>query len=753
MKNLICFLFLLINLTGYAQKKATKAPKDTTATRQWVREYLQQQLKPTQTNIPLVPVCKSGLDLLTITPLEKGLEFSFQAVDVVSIDWSIVQGGKVVASGNTGKLTSSKVHLSQSLVPGAYELQIKATNCQSDEAKGRRGFVVEASAAPSSSPTSKTDEGAALRLVPLRDPLLPSVELTGELEIRYIESRPDLYLNPTIKVKDGLVLLTDAGASLQSANYTLNGWSDPEDCSKLIDEPILPYRKYHLTKWGVENPNIQDWWKTKWGTPKIAGQRSEVFFVVVPKNESWNPVGQSVNPIGRPKGFSDLPPFRLTTRTYGFEYEFKDETEARQDELSISFNRKSRHLKLYANGLEDFIRSRGYDRGTRRPFENFTEQDCIDFANSLPIDLITAFDWEPGAATSWIVNYNAPNFSKNMGLVIRRLRERGALAYNWLDVPSKNPSNVTLDGRLLSVYGDYKQEPPNLYEEAYKRIGDIQKQDNPYAIVNTGFGYKVYDNELLAEDVTGRNKSPQRTYLKALDATELWSRLFPEKPLVYFTWAFMEFDGMIGFPPNHVVNIPEHDATARRTDNKPLYSPDWFQDNLTLGLLNAKYLFYWSPGPVGWNPANTSQYNDAYTSGFSVWTFEEGKAPLTDKFYIGKEAMAITAVQGAAYTFSQMEKAADGKRYSIAYKYQRALKDGKLPEAKLVNRIDDGSWYTKSLIYEQPFGLVIENRGERFLLFQDVWARPGRWTDFEFELEGRRYVGRTEGNRLFVAKL
>jgi hypothetical protein len=174
---------------------------------------------------------------------------------------------------------------------------------------------------------------------------------------------------------------------------------------------------------------------------------------------------------------------------------------------------------------------------------------------------------------------------------------------------------------------------------------------------------------------------------------------------------------------------------------------------MTLGLLTAKYLFYWCPGPVGWNPANTSQYNNAYTNGFSVWTFEQGKAPLTDKFYIGKEAMAINATLKAAYRYSLIQDAMDGSRTAPQFNYKRAAKDGSTPAAVTVDAITNGSWYIDALVKRQPFALVCENNGKRVLLVQDVWARPGRFTEFEVEVGGRVYTGRTEGNRLFIAPL
>ena len=210
--------------------------------------------------------------------------------------------------------------------------------------------------------------------------------------------------------------------------------------------------------------------------------------------------------------------------------------------------------------------------------------------------------------------------------------------------------------------------------------------------------------------------------------SELWQRVWSEKEQCYFSWPFQEFN-VIDFPRNHIVDIPEYDARARRTDNKPLYPPALWQDNLTLGLINAKYLFYWTPGPVGWDPANTSSYNNAYTNGFSTWTYEYGSTPIMPNFYIGKEVNAINATIKAAYTFSQIQDAMDGSRTGLKFKYRRANKDGSVLAEIQVPEITDGSWYNKSLTQRQPFVIFCKNGNNIALLVQDVGARPGRCPD------------------------
>lgn len=757
MKKLVSLLLLLLAVSGYAQKKPKK---DTTATRRWVREYVSQQLKssptPPTTTVAVVttPPCKTGLDLLTVTPTSEALDFTFQAVDVQAIDWTVTKAGVSLATGNTGKLTSAQVRLPLKLLEGHYELQIKATNCSSDPQKGRKSFVVAPVVATPSTEavttSTKNEDGAAIRLEPLTDPLLPSTFQTGNYELRYIESRPDYHLDLQLSEKDGQLFLTDVGNSLTSVSYTLNGWTD-ENAGKLDQEPIIPYRLYHLSKYSVARPSLRETWMALYANPKADFRRSEVFFYVVPKTETWNPVGESPNPIGRPLAFAKLPPFQLTNRQYGFEYDLLDETDARKKELSIQFNWQpgKRHLKIYASDLRAFIET----LPSRKGFHDFTEQEAIAFANSLSTDQIMAFDFEPGG-DAWIVDYNSPGFSRNMATVLHRLRERGALAYNWMDIEGQSPNIMQLDGLKLSPNAGYGHNNADVgkYEQAYQRLGDLQKRNNPNAVINTGFGYVSYDNNFAATDANGQNSSPQLTYLKALDASELWRRAWPDKDQVYFSWAFQE-ENFVTFPGNHVVEIPAFQARARRTDNKPLYPPDYWQDNLTLGLTNAKYLFYWCPGPVSWNPASVSSYNSAYTKGFSVWTYEQGLTPQSNAFYIGKELMALNATVKAAYTYSLIQGAMDGSRLAPSFSFARAAKDGSLSASQQVSEIRDGSWYVKSLIGHSPFCVVFENNGQKVVFFQDVWSRPGRFTDFEFTYAGRRYQGRTEGNRLFIAHL
>ena len=749
MKKLI-HIFLLLTCT-FANGQVVSG-KDTVATRQWVREYIESRLNPHAPVVVSKLDCKTGLDLLTAKYSDGRIEFSFQAVDVRSIDWTLTQSGAFVSGGNTGQLTSSQVSIQQKLTAGAYELQIRATNCNSDPAKGKRAFDVSNAALL---PNSDRHTGGH-NLFALKDPFLPSAELAGEYELRYIESRPDEHLDLRISQLNGQLLLSDIGNSLQSASYTLNGWTDLENCGKLENEPILPYRLYHVSKYSISQSSIREVWRAMYDNPKAEFRRSELFFYVVPKSETWNPAGDSPNPIGRPSAFSKLPAFSLKNRSYGFEYEFLDESPSRLDELDITFNRKfgGKHLKLYSNVLIDFIQAKGYTH-PRKPFQDFSDNDCVEFANGLPIDLIVAFDIEP-YGWDWVIDYAHPNFGSNMKTVINRLKERGAKAYNWLDVPDKSPNNLTLDGVMLGPYLRYGKGNSDIlkYKEAYSRLGDLIKRDNPYSVISTGYGYTSYDNNLAPDDGNGQNSSPQLTYLKSLDASELWRRSWPDKDQVYFSWPFQETE-FVSFPPNHVVEIPEHNARARRTDNKPMYPPTQWEDNMTLGLLTSKYLFYWCPGPVGWNPSGTAQYNNAYTEagGFSVWTFEQGRAPQGDKFYIGKEAMAINATIKAAYTYSLIQDAMDGSRRAPKFTYKRATKDGSVLSAVTVDEITNGSWYIDALQKRQPFALVCENNGQKVLLVQDVWSRPGRWTEFEVEIEGKMYSGKTEGNRLFIAKL
>jgi len=752
----ILFLWLVLGVAlsqGFAQKRVKK---DTTATRRWVREYVAQQLgKPIEPPKPvtppvLKPACKTGLDLLTVTPSADFVDFTFQAVDVQSIDWTISRAGAVYAAGNTGKLTSAQVRIPQKITEGVYELQITATNCSSDPIKGKRSFVVASNSIPAI--PDKTGQTGTNILVPIKDPLLPAQELTGSYELRYIESRPDFHLNIQLSEKDGQLYITDTGSSLQSASYTLNGWTDLENCGKLENEPIRPYRLYHVSKYSVARPTIKESWMAMYANPKADFRRSELFFYVVPKAETWNPAGETPNPIGRPAVFSKLAPFKLKNRTYGFEYDFLDETSEKKEQLSIQFNWKKgqRHLKLYSSVLSSYLKT----LPVRKGFEDLTEQECVNFANGLPLEQIVAFDIEPGEGEGWIINYDGANFARNMGYVINRLKERGAMAYNWLDVPGKSPNNLTLDNVVLGPHGGYGNQHTDLpkYKEAYQRLNDIQKRENPYSLISTGFGYTSYDNNFSESDGHGQNISPQLTYLKALDASELWSRAWPSKEQVYFSWAFQEFD-FVSFPSNHIVEIPQYGARARRTDNKPLYPPTYWEDNLTLGLINARYLFYWAPGPVSWNPAGTSSYNNAYTSGFSVWTFEQGRAPQTGNFYIGKEAMAINATVKAAHTFSQIQDAMDGSRTAPKFTYKRATKDGTTLATVTVEPISDGSWYIDAILKRQPFVVLCQNGNNKALLIQDVWSRPGRFTEIEIELEGKIYKATTEGNRLFAVKL
>ncbi|MCL5460005.1 hypothetical protein M3M33_15320, partial [Loigolactobacillus coryniformis] len=62
----------------------------------------------------------------------------------------------------------------------------------------------------------------------------------------------------------------------------------------------MPYRLYHLSKYSIAQPSIREVWKAIYENPKADFRRSELFFYIVPKGETWNPAGESANPIGRP---------------------------------------------------------------------------------------------------------------------------------------------------------------------------------------------------------------------------------------------------------------------------------------------------------------------------------------------------------------------------------------------------------------------------------------------------------------------
>lgn len=747
MKKLLTLFFLLCSLLSFSQitiegngKKISLPPG----------EYSLKVGKEAVEQTAPLPNC--GCDtpdfrILSITQKRDDLyTLAFDACRVNPLDWKVIDENKKLVKSGSLFPQSSVIDLdfSGTVAGHNYTIVVTSANCKG---KAEKQFSVgDALPVPVSSSTG------AIILQPLKDPLAPTVTQSGPYEIRYLESRPDDHLDLRISEKDGQLYLSDVGNSLQTANYTLNGWSDPENPSKLENEPIQPYKRYHVVKFSIDRPTIRDVWMVEGRRPRPNFRRSELFFYVVPKGETWNPEGQSNNPIGRPVAFEKIPPFKLKNRVWGFEYEFQDETEQRLNELDITFNRKpgQQHLKLYSGLLTSFLEK----LPTRKGFHDLTEKESIDFANTIPIDKILAFDIEPGDGYAWTIDYAAPNFNRNMGIVINRLKERGAMAYNWMGIPSQSPNVLNLDGvdlRIDGGFGNNNQDIPT-FQKAFSNIGRIQKRENPYSVISTGFGYTSYDYNLAPDDNT-TNTSPQITYLKSLTASELWKRAFPEKEQVWFCWPFMEF--WVGsFPANHVVEIPEYNAVARRTDNKPLYSPTQWEDNITLGLVNSKYLFQWSPGPVGWNPANVSSYNDAYTNGgFSVWTYEKGRTPQTGKFYIGKESMAVNGTVKGVYTFSLIQDAADGSQYSPNFEYQRADKSGNIPGVKNVPEITDGSWYISSLTGKQPFCIILENGNNRAVLFQDVWARPGRFTKFQFAHNGRVYQGVTEGNRLFVAHL
>lgn len=595
----------------------------------------------------------------------------------------------------------------------------------------------------------------------------PAKPKTGNYVLRYIESVPDDHLDLHITNRNGSIYLTDRSTvRLQGSVYTINNWTDPEDASRLEDEPIKPYTLYHVTRASIAAP-FREWWRSmpeiRQNNP-IEIHRSEVFFVVTPSNETWNGVGEGVNPVGRPLAFSKLPAFDLTNRVYGFDGGFPDETEARLDELDITFNRRSgqKHIMIYNGPLETFLKSKGYDQEPRRPVHEFSDQDCIDFADSLPHEGLLAFDFEPPEEWRWATDYGHPGFRSAMGKVIARLKDNGVLAYNWMQSPQFH-----LDGESLQGFKCWGKghEQMDLFLKAYAEPDQIVTDGSPNAVINLGFGYDSYDYNYMSSDVEPQNSSPQALYLKALDACELASRVYADRERIAFTWANMEFD--VGtFPPNHEVHVPATVAIARKHDNKPIYSPSSWQDSMTLAFLYCRYIFYWG-GHASWNPEAVARYAacSLQPGEMEVWKFIKGEGKkVTGGAYAGKEALIFSATISAAYRYSQLQGVCDsGKRTFVEATYTRAAKDGKAGEKRPVPAYDDGSGFIHAAKERQPFTLVATAPGskKKVVFFQDVWARPGRWTEFSFNYNGKTYSKarnaagkmvplRTDGNRLFI---
>jgi hypothetical protein len=607
-----------------------------------------------------------------------------------------------------------------------------------------------------------------IRLLP--QPLAASQIKDGPYELRYIESEPDAHLQLAIKTVKNQILLSDLSKlQLKGCTYVINGWTDPDDASRLTDEPIQPYTLYQVSKVSIDAP-MREWWRAMPEFRKdnpVEIHRSEVFFVVLPKGETWNGAGESCNPIGRPLAFSQLPAFKLTDRVYGVDWTFESETDQRLDELDITFNRRRgrHHTMIYSGAITAFIHGKGYDKEPRRPVHDFTDQDCIDFADSLPAAAILAFDFEPPADMTWMIDYGHPNYHASMAKVIKRLDERGINAYNWIGSPQ-----FRLDGESLQGFKNWGKgnEKMELFLNAYANPAAIDVDPTPNQVINVGFGYDPFDYNFLPTDGDRQNSSPQALYLKALDACELARRVYPDRELLAFTWGYMEFD--VGtFPPNHVVEIPKLKAAARRTDNKPIYPPSSWHDSMTLAMVYCRYLFYWAGGG-NWDPAHTARYaaKNVAPGELVYWHFIKGEAPeVKGASYPGKEALIYNATLSAAYRYSQIQDVCDaGERLTAATTYRRADRGGELADQKSYPAYTDGSQFLQAAMNRQPFTLVVRNpaTGRAVVFFQDVWSRPGRATEFSFTLDGKTYTTmkgpdgktrplRTDGNRLFIGIL
>ena len=503
------------------------------------------------------------------------------------------------------------------------------------------------------------------------------------------------------------------------------------------------------------------------------------------------------NPQGVPSGFATCPAFTLQNKKYGFEFDFTSEVSAaRLAALSVSFNRVSgqKHQKIYGDTLADFMRRRGYasqgsgeDANVSRTFENFTQQDCIDFANEMTPELIIAFDFEPGQGWRGIVNSSAGGFLQRMTWVIDRLRQRGILAYDWLtSVMQLRFSDQP--GRFLDLVNglgsnlDNGTEPENntnnvfnKYLRAFERPDLVQVSGYAPDICRQGVGYSNFMYSMVAGDpVDAANSSPYVNYFKPLILCDLTRKYYPSVEQVIFVWFSIEYYNGT-FANNHVVKLGN--GKVRKLNNRAMYHAQNYSDCLLLLMLRCKYLFYWSPGQVRANPQYAMRYavpnlqpNDELS-----WVYEGPDAAppsIGDGFYLGKENAGINALIDAAQRYSQVQSICDNAAiFQVALTYVRQVRNRanksistNLPVSVAARA--DGGQYVHSLINRTMFVLVLKNNStnERAFFAQDLFCHPSLSTSFSFTFEGVVYdkmsstVGgvsqplKTKGNRLLFGK-
>ena len=520
-------------------------------------------------------------------------------------------------------------------------------------------------------------------------------------------------------------------------------------------------------------------------------------------NPAFSNIPQQSAAIGRPRAFSDCPPFQLNGgKKYGFEYEFTDETPQRQNELNISFNRSvgQRHTLVYMGPLENFIQQRGYGGPNNpiRPFENFTAQDCIDFADSLPNEQIIAFDFEPNDAWRWSISNDMNNgsFVTNIQRVSNRLKTRGILAYDYLLQkpgfklsdetyqrfnPDGSSNTFLMNFTLHNMYEagginrrgslDVLQKYLKFYTEPQKRIVSAIGG----SLVNLGPGYANFQyaiNESTAQHT--QNDGQFGLYLRYLDALEMSRILYPDQDILLFTWLFIE-DYSHPFPSNGKAFLSQYNGSVKRLENKCLYPAHVYADMLVVGLLYAKFLFYWSPGQSRNDPKYALRYTSQYKSNgdTAVWEWlGPGNIPPNpgEGTYIGKETFAVNAVIDAAQRYSQIQdRTNNADLTAVTLRYRRRTRNYTnktitLQPVATVFAYTDRSHFLRSAINKQPFAFVAKNRstGAKTLFVQDIFCHPTLSTDFEFDFEGQtvsQFKGfsneserqlTTLGNRLFI---
>ncbi len=755
----LLWAFLTLSTTSFGQKKK-KVPQDTTATRAWVRSYVQSVLstpvlQPETPPSDNRPDCVAGLTLVSVVPVEKQLEVTFHSLDVQRIDYEVFQAQKVVFSGNTGQLTSPVFRINYNPPKGQYEVKIKAKNCKSDPKTGIK--TIQVAQIENSTPANVVPENV-IRTTPPRI-IYYNYDDTGE-ELSAIKLKVE-------RKQDGKLYLSDDGTMPFRSYYAINGATT----SQLIQYPVRAGEWIHLVKWVADIDNINaDAWRT---SVQYAGLKNKKFaqtyectFYVADGTTTKLDYTQ---PLWKNEAHRDglnltyTPAFTLKNKRYGSET-IPNESETQLKNLSWATG-TDRYQLLYANEVKDLTNRLG--KGIT-DLQDHELDRAADMLASMTSSAYFAVDYEPHnpQADNWRWNFDSGNFRSVMQKLSQRIYERHKkYFYSWIGKGNRfafRGKQFELDGWANDTWGN----DLDTYLAIHENPTEITHVDLAApTLTQVGFGYS---STTINGDAAKGNEwvSPKLWYLRALDVLNIQTLITPpNEKLLLFVWPFEDKPADANRSP--MTRLKWGQGYIKQVDNRVQYPHNLVRDAIFTYLCNPKHSYtqYWLFGNsydpydlLYWSKINGQlSCHSQNAGGFFVSEYtgpDTPPCPTSGKGYIGKDALSVSAMIQAHELFAKgIQDVCDGTQVRDSFEFvQYVRQNAGVTETQTPLHQNDTGEFARAYKYGQPWVQLWKNpkSGKRVLLYQDLYAGAFEEGKFTVIIDGRNITRTTQGNNLYT---